>query len=214
MPGRAVRGGRDGRGGGCRVHARRRFAAPCLPQPPPAEHAAPQDDSRDPQERDDSDRRAKPVDRGSGPRHSECELTGDLLLGGLRGVEEVVVVALEDERLAVALDDAMQHQAIELGAVVRHDLADLVAAPLLHDGKVAGTEIRLHAVALDQGVGCRPTELARPHEQPEARNECEGDSASENPQGCPTRSHRRASGRLAAGRLRSRPTTVESVRCR
>lgn len=63
-------------------------------------------------------------------------------------VDEVVVVPLEAEQSAVLGVDAVQHDRVQLGGAVGHDLADVVRTGGPQHGEVAGVEDRLHADAM------------------------------------------------------------------
>src|SRR2546425_725427 len=106
-------------------------------------------------ERADDDRiprRAQPEEDATDRRHAHPEPAGDLALGRLERVDEAVVVALEDEAIAVPPDDAMQDDTVEIAVVVADDVSDGVGASLVEHRQVTAVERRLHARAVDDRV--------------------------------------------------------------
>ena len=79
------------------------------------------------------------------------------------GVGGLVVVALDDEPVGVAADDAVQdHQVAVQAAVVFDYLAFVVAGGADHHDQVAGVVARLHADTVGHHVADPPSGDSRP----------------------------------------------------
>src|ERR1700733_489547 len=68
-------------------------------------------------------------------------------------IQEVIVLSLEGVATIVDRDDAVQHDLVQHGAVIRNDVPHLVLAGGAHESQVAAVEPRLHADSVGNDVG-------------------------------------------------------------
>ena len=87
----------------------------------------------------------------------------------LLGVDEAVVVALEEEVAAADGDDAVEHVLVQLPAAIADDLTAPVRRLAAEDHEVAAMQVGLHARPVDDRVGRGAAELARGEEVPGRR---------------------------------------------
>ena len=85
---------------------------------------------------------------------------------GRVGIEEVVVVALEDVVIALDRDDAVQDHHVQHPAAVGDDVAHPVLVGGSDHREVAAVEARLHAGAAGRDVAGLAADLRRGKEQP------------------------------------------------
>ena len=116
-------------------------------------------------------------ERIAGPWDVDPELAEQFAARRVAGVDEVVVVALEEVVAVLDDDDAMEHRPVKHGAFVEDDVADGIARRRAKEGQIALVEERLHAVADRRGVGRRSAELGRSEQE-----EREGESAKDEDQ--------------------------------
>lgn len=90
----------------------------------------------------------------------------NLTCGGLLAVAVVVVVTLLHKRVALAGNNAVEHAAIELRAVVQDHIADGGLAPLPDECEIALADARLHARAGGDHEPRRASELRRRQDVP------------------------------------------------
>ena len=127
----------------------------------PAREQAEDDEER---ERGEHDGVTHPLQRPPCSRHEQPGLAADPISGRTLGIAVAVVVALHHEASAVSGDDPVQHVALELGAPVEDDVADLVRVAGAREHEVAGVEGRLHARPRGDHVGRAPADLQRREE--------------------------------------------------
>src|SRR5207237_6277559 len=82
------------------------------------------------------------------------------------GVDERVGVSLQDVAPAADPDDPVQDGRAEVTVLVGDDLADAVARGTVCEDEVSLVQARLHAHAVDDGVGRRAAEPRRREEGP------------------------------------------------
>jgi hypothetical protein len=79
--------------------------------------------------------------------------------GWLIWINEIVMVAFEDEVLDLTSNDAVNNWA-NLWVAVRDDITDLVIGLGMDDYEIAAMIEWLHTIAIDNDVGSLPTKLA------------------------------------------------------
>jgi len=131
---------------------------------------------------------AHPRDRSAGLGQVQPECSDQLTAGDIAGIDEAVVVALEEVMPVLDHDDPMQDGPVEHRAPIEDDLADPVRALRTHDGKIALVQQRLHADAGGGRVGRRAPELGRGEEEPQGNESGQPGHESDHPQ--TRRSHR------------------------
>ena len=166
---------RDGRLGCSRRQTPRRAcggeAGAPVPAPAPlaaCEHAAGQQQH--------AERDQQPSAQGRGERLQSRAAAGDvdpqrpdqLARARTFGIDEVVVVALEDVASAFTPDDAVQDHRMQHLVVVGDDFPGVVAGLAAHDRQVAGVEPRFHADPVGDDIARGAAERDRREVEPQA----------------------------------------------
>ena len=118
------------------------------------------------QEQSGHERGVQPGEDAAAVRDAQRQPADQVGASGPRGIDEVVVVALEDVAIALDGDDAVQDDGAQHRAAVGDDVADLVVLRGSDHREVAAVKARRHADAAGGDVARLPTDLGRGEYQP------------------------------------------------